>query len=256
LYVTIQGEQLPALGFGTWQLTGDQCRQSVSDALTLGYRHVDTAQAYDNEAEVGQGIRNAGVDRDDIFLTTKIMRNNFTAEAVAEVVPDSFRRLGVDVIDLMLLHWPSEDVPIGETLTALRRFQDKGQIRHLGVSNFSSSLVDEARKHAIIFCNQVVYHPFEEQDELLAQANEYDYLLTAYSPLARGRVTQSQELGDIAETHGKTPAQVTLRWLLQQDNVCAIPKAASEAHRRSNCDIFDFELNREDMVRISRLREQ
>ena len=253
LYLTIQGVELPALGFGTWQITGKQCRRSVADALTVGYRHLDTAQVYGNETEVGQGIRDAGVNRDDIFLTTKIMRNSFTTDAVAKTVPESFRRLGVEVIDLMLLHWPSDEVPLEETLTALRKFQDTGQIRHLGVSNFSTSLVDEARKHASVFCNQVVYHPFQQQDELLAQAREYDYLITAYSPLARGRVAENKDLREIAGAHDKTPAQVTLRWLVQQDHVCAIPKAANDKHRRTNFNIFDFELSHEEMARISGL---
>lgn len=255
MYLTIQDQTLPALGFGTWQITGEQCRRSVADALVVGYRHIDTAQAYENEAEVGQGIRDAGIDRDEIFLTTKIMRNNFTSGGVAKVVPESFRRLQVEVIDLMLLHWPSEEVPVGETLAALRKFQERGQIRHLGVSNFSTGLVDEARKHATIFCNQVEYHPLKGQDELVAQAVACDYLLTAYSPLARGRVMENQEIYDIATAHGKTPGQVVLRWLLQQDHVSAIPKASDGKHRRANFDIFDFELSRNDMNRIGRIHE-
>ena len=253
--LTIQGEALPVLGFGTWQITGDDCRRAVAEALAVGYRHIDTAQVYTNETEVGQGIRDSGVGRDEIFLTTKVNKDNFTADRIAKVVPESFKRLGVDVIDLMLMHWPSDEVPVGETLTALRPFQDSGRIRHLGVSNFSPDQVNEARQHATIFSNQVPYHPFHGQDQLVAQARTDDYLLTAYSPLARGKVQDNAVLREIAASHGKTAAQVTLRWLIQQDHVCAIPKAASKAHCASNFDIFDFELDDQEMARVAALKE-
>lgn len=251
--ITVQGESVPALGFGTWPLTGEACVRGVEHALALGYRHIDTAQGYRNEAEVGQGIRNSKVSREEIFLVTKVRPQNFIHTKTISSTHESLRLLGTEYVDLMLLHWPNVDVPLGETLGALRELQNAGSIRHIGVSNFSPALVEEARQHATIFCNQVEYHPYYPQDDLLAQARELDYLFTAYSPLARGKVLEDPALQAIGAAHGKTPAQVVLRWSIQQ-NVATIPKAGSDEHRRANFDIFDFELSDNEMQTIHDLR--
>ena len=250
IYRTIQGTTIPALGLGTWQLAGDACTESVEHALDLGYRHLDTAQAYGNEREVGQGLRNAPVDRDDVFLTTKVWFDNLAPRALRSHTEDSLRRLDTEYVDLLLIHWPSDDVPLERSLDAMMELRNEGKVREIGVSNFTPSLVRRALDHAPILCNQVEYHPFLDQDALLELAEARDLLLTAYSPLAKNRVSDDATLRAIAEAHGKTPPQVTLRWLLQQDPVAAIPKAASAEHRAANLDVFDFELSEEEMDRI------
>lgn len=249
-YQNIKGENVPALGLGTWRLSGEQCARSVELALGMGYRHIDTAQMYGNEAEVGRGIKSSGVDRGDLFLVTKVWSSDFAHDAVLGKTRESLRKLGTDYVDLLLMHWPSPSVPVGETLGAMVELQEAGSVRHLGVSNFSPAQVEEAAEHATIFCNQVQYHPYRDQNELLEQAREMDYLLTAYSPVAKGRAANDAILQEIGSAHDKTPAHVALRWLVQQDKVAAIPKASSEEHLKANLDIFDFELSDEEMDRI------
>jgi 2,5-diketo-D-gluconate reductase B len=253
-YQTIKGEKVPSLGLGTWRLTGAECARAVERALALGYRHIDTAQIYRNEEQVGQGIGNTGVDREEVFLVTKVWTSDFSHQRTIESTRESLRKLGTDYVDLLLMHWPNPRVPLEETLGAMTDLQDEGSARHVGVSNFPPSMVEEASRHATIFCNQVEYHPFKAQEELLRQAKEMDYLLTAYSPIAKGAVLKDRTLLEIGEAHSKAPAQVTLRWLIQQEKVAAIPKATSEEHLKSNLDVFSFELSNEEMERISGLR--
>jgi 2,5-diketo-D-gluconate reductase B len=253
-YQTIKGEKIPSLGLGTWRLSGEGCIRTVERALALGYRHIDTAQMYANEGEVGRGIRNSGVDRGEVFVVTKVRTSSFSHGEVIRSTRESLKRLGTEYVDLLLMHWPNPSVPLEETLGAMRKLQVEGITKHVGVSNFPPSMVEEATEHAEIFCNQVEYHPYRAQDELLQQAEEMDYLLTAYSPVARGRVSNDATLREIGDAHGKTSAQVALRWLIQQEKVAAIPKAASEGHLRSNSDIFDFELSDEEMERVFALR--
>jgi 2,5-diketo-D-gluconate reductase B len=253
-YQTIKGEKVPSLGLGTWRLSGGECTTAVERALSLGYRHVDTAQMYRNEGEVGRGIKASGVDREEIFLVTKVWPSDFSRDDVVRSTRESLRKLGTDHVDLLLMHWPSESVPLEETLGAMRELQEQGSVRHVGVSNFSLRLVEEATRHAEVICNQVEYHPYKVQDELLEQATETDYLLTAYRPIAKGDVLEDHTLREIGKAHGKTPVQVALRWLIQQEKVAAIPKATSEEHLRGNLDVFDFDLSDEEMGRIFGLR--
>lgn len=252
-YQTIKGEKVPSLGLGTWRLSGKQCTRAVKSALSIGYRHVDTAQMYRNEGEVGRGIKDFGVDREEVFLVTKVWPSDFSHDDLIRSTQESLKKLDTDYVDLLLMHWPSESVPLEEPLGAMRELQEKGSVRHVGVSNFPAWMVEEAAKHAAIFCNQVEYHPYRPQDKLLEQAREMDYLLTAYTPLARGAILENRTLRRIGEPYGKTPAQVALRWLIQQEKVAAIPKATSEEHLRGNLDLFDFELGDEEMGRISSL---
>jgi 2,5-diketo-D-gluconate reductase B len=249
-YQTIKGEKVPSLGLGTYRLTGDACERAVERALGMGYRHVDTAQMYGNEAEVGRGIEDSGVDRGEVFLTTKIWPSDFAHDRVISKTRESLKKLRTDYVDLLLMHWPGDGVPLTETLGAMRELQEEGGVLHIGVSNFSPSLVEEATGHAQIFCNQVQYHPYRSQDDLRKQAQHMDYLLTAYTPLSRGGVQDDPTLREIGEAHGKTATQVALRWLVQQDKVCAIPKATGDGHLRENLDVFDFELSGEEMDRI------
>jgi 2,5-diketo-D-gluconate reductase B len=252
-YQMIKGEEVPSLGLGTWRLSGKECARAVERALALGYRHIDTARMYHNEDEVGRGIKDSEVDREDVFLVTKVWSSDFSQDDLVRSTRESLRKLGTDYVDLLLMHWPSESVPLEETLGAMRELQEQGGVRHVGVSNFPPQMVEEAARHAEVFCNQVEYHLYKPQDELLEQAKKMDYLLVAYRPIARGDVLEDRILQEIGQTHGKTPVQVALRWLVQQEKVAAIPKANSEEHLRGNLDVFDFELGDEEMGRISGL---
>jgi 2,5-diketo-D-gluconate reductase B len=251
-HLEIRGVRVPKLGFGTWEITGDACVEAVRDALELGYRHIDTARIYRNEEQVGQGIRDSGVPREDIWLTTKIWRDAAAAPDVRPAAEAALERLGVDRVDLLLLHWPS-DVPLAETMGALARVREEGLAREIGVSNFPARLVAEALDHAPVFADQVEFHPFLEQPDLLALCRERDLLFTAYSPFGHGDLLGHPVLAEVAAAYGKTTAQVVLRWLFDQPQVCSVPKAASHANRASNLEVFDFELSDHDRGRIAGL---
>jgi 2,5-diketo-D-gluconate reductase B len=249
----IKGVKVPSLGMGTYRLTGEDCVGAVGLALSMGYRHIDTAQMYGNEAEVGRGIEGSGVDRGEIFLTTKVWPSDYAHDRVISKTRESLEKLRTEYVDLLLMHWPGDGVPLGETLGAMRELQEGGHVRHVGVSNFSPSLTEEAAGHVDVFCNQVEYHVYRRQDALLGQARGMDYLLVAYRPLSRGGVGGDATLREVGEAHGKTATQVALRWLVQQEKVSAIPKATGEGHLRANLDVFDFELSGEEMDRVSSL---
>lgn len=253
--ITIQGQQVPALGLGTWLLSSEKCVRIVERALSIGYRHIDTAQDYNNEGDVGRGIQNSEVKREDIFLVTKVRPSNFSSNKTILSTHESLQKLQTDYVDLLLMHWPNPNVPLEETLSSMRKLQEEGSVRQIGVSNFPPSMVEEAAQYATIFCNQVEYHPYLSQDKLLAQAHEMGYLLTAYSPLAKGRVLEDPTLKQIGDAYGKTPVQVTLQWLIQQ-GVAAIPKAGSAEHLETNFDIFDFELSNEEVQAIHALNRE
>lgn len=242
--------RVPALGLGTWELRGDGCVRAVEHALALGYRHLDTAQGYFNEAEVGEGLRRSGLPRDDVFLTTKVRPRHFRPADLLRSTEESLAALQVDVVDLLLLHWPNREVPLEETLAALHEARARGLTRHVGVSNFAPSWLRRAVAAGPTLTNQVEYHPFLSQTALLELAEEHDLLITAYSPVARGKVLRDPTLREIGERHGKTAAQVALRWLVQQPRVVTIPKAASPEHQAANLDVFDFELEAAEMAAI------
>jgi 2,5-diketo-D-gluconate reductase B len=253
MFIEVQGEQVPAMGFGTWQLSGDEAREGTRHALELGYRQIDTAQAYRNEREVGEGMAESGVPREEVFLTTKIVGESLAGDQVGPAVDGSLRRLGTDFVDLLLIHWPTDEVPLGETLAAMLQAKEAGKVRHLGVSNFRGPLLLEAMELAPILADQVPYQPGRTQNTLLGIAAEHDVMITAYSPL-RGQGVQSPVLAEIAEAHGKTTYQVALRWLLQQPKVSPIPRSSDPGRRAQNWDVFDFELSDEEMARISEVR--
>lgn len=250
---TVRGVEVPTLGFGTWELEGDDCERGVAHALDVGYRHVDSAQVYGNEDRVGRAIAASPVDRNEIFLTTKLWVSNLQPQKVRPSFEDSLRRLQTDHVDLLLIHWPSDRVDPAATLEQMAALADEGKVRHLGVSNYPPSWLRRAQEAAEIFCNQVEYHPYLSQDHLREIAVNDDLLLTAYSPLARGRVIDDPTLTEIGEQHGATAPQVALRWLIQQEHVAAIPKATSEAHIESNFAALDLELSSEEMQRIDAL---
>jgi 2,5-diketo-D-gluconate reductase B len=254
--LTVQGVAIPRLGFGTWQMGGREAREGVRDALAIGYRHIDTAQLYRNEAEVGAGIADSGVDRDDIWVTTKIMPSDFEPARLKAAAAASLRALGLEQVDLLLLHWPSGTVPLEDTLAALHEVQEEGGTRHIGVSNFSAALLERSLGLVPLLADQVEYHPFNEQDAVLEVARERDLTLTAYSPLDQGAVARSRELAAIGEQYGKSASQVALRWLLDQPNLTVIPKTSSHDRRVENFDVFDFTLSDADRERIAALQRR
>lgn len=256
-YLDVKGAKVPALGFGTWALSGRTAYDATRQALDLGYRHIDTAQIYGNEAEIGRALRDSGIAREEIFLTTKVAPNNLRAAAAKRSHEDSLKRLGLDQVDLLLIHWPNAEVPLGETLKALADLRAAGKTRFIGVSNFTVLLLRQAveRHGADLLCNQVEYHPFLSQVPVRAALEGYGMMLAAYAPIARGRVFDDKTLVTIGRQYGKSAAQVTLRWLLDQKNVAAVPKAARRAHAVANIDIFDFTLSAEDRAAIDALAE-
>ncbi|HEY1503788.1 MAG TPA: aldo/keto reductase [Stellaceae bacterium] len=253
--ITVKNVTVPALGFGTWALSGNAAYLATRMVLDLGYRHIDTAQIYGNEAEIGRAIRDSGMPRSEIFLTTKIAPGNLAKADVRRSHEESLRRLGLDQVDLLLIHWPNAGIPLGETLEALTRLRDAGKTRTIGVSNFTAALLREAiEQHgADIICNQVEYHPFLPQRRLLEAMRRYGLMLTAYAPVARGRAFRDPTLTAIGKKFGKSPGQVALRWLLDQEKVAAIPKAGRREHAAANIDIFDFQLSPEDHATIDGL---
>jgi 2,5-diketo-D-gluconate reductase B len=217
--------------------------------------YIDTARMYGNETEVGRAIATAGVGRAEIFLTTKLLPSALSAGGVRRQLDGALSELRLEYVDLLLIHWPATDgTPLAETLGAMRELQEQGAVRHVGVSNFPSAMLRDALELAPVICDQVEYHPYLGQPELLRLARERDLLLTAYSPLAQGAVVRDRLIRKIAKTHGKTPAQVVLRWLLHQPQVAAIPKASSREHLAANLDVYDFELSGDERAAISRLQ--
>ena len=253
-HVTVQGTSVPAIGLGTWRMTGPTCRRAVSTALDLGYRRVDTAQAYGNEREVGAAIDVADVDREEVFLTTKLDAGNRDHDAVLDSTRESLDKLRTEYVDLLLIHQPNPIADLEETLGVMDELVDDGAVEHIGVSNFDVERLHRAREHADapILADQVQYHPFWEQTTLLDYCAINDVMLTAYSPLAHGGAVDDDVLRDIGARYGKTPAQVALRWLVQQENVSTIPKSTSPEHLEANLEVFDFELTDEEMDAIAR----
>jgi diketogulonate reductase-like aldo/keto reductase len=263
--ITVQGVEVPRLGLGTWRLTGDDCRDAVETALELGYRHIDTAQVYRNERQVGDALAASDVPREEVFLATKLGPQR-AYDDVLRTAEESLARLGTDYLDLLLIHWPNGRPPGSppnplssapdheETLRAMNDLVDDGKVHNIGVSNFDIDLLDEARElsDAPILTDQVQYHPFWDQQALLDYCRIHDVLLTAYSPLGHGGVLDDKVLERIGRRHDKTAAQVALRWLVQQEGVATIPKATSREHLEANMAIFDFELTEAEMREIRR----
>jgi diketogulonate reductase-like aldo/keto reductase len=256
LYRTVHGVRVPALGLGTFGLTGPDGIRSIRTALDLGYRLLDGAQRYGNEAEVGQAVAESGVPREEVFLTTKIWPTDLEPSGIGRLADESLRRFGTDYVDLLMIHWPNPAFPLPAVVDAFMAVKAAGKARQIGVSNFPVALLEEALALAggDLLCNQVEYHPYLNQQPLLDALRAHDMLLMAYMPLGRGRVSPDPVLGAIGAAHGRTAEQVALRWLLQQDNVAPIPRSSREANLRANADIFDFTLTPGEMARIDALR--
>jgi 2,5-diketo-D-gluconate reductase B len=250
------GAEIPAIGFGTSGM-GDVRAEHIATALQAGYRHIDSAWKYGTERAVGVGMRTSGVPRSEIFLCTKVSHEYLHADDFARSVDESLEKLGVDYVDLLLVHWPEKNTPLAETMGALAKAKRQGLTRHIGVANFNIAMLDEA----IRLCPepmvtlQVECHPYLDQSKVIAACRERGLVLTAYCPLARGGLTNEPVLAEIARRTGKTFAQVALRWLMQQDIIAAIPRSSNPERIAQNIDVFDFELSDDDMRRIGALKK-
>ena len=251
--VTAKDAQIPALGFGTFRLLGKVCEDSVTHALDVGYRHIDTAQIYKNEEEVGRAIQKSAVSRDDIFLTTKVWFENARAKDVRASTEDSLKKLGTDAVDLLLFHWPVDDVPLEETLGEMARLKEEGKTRFIGVSNFTKAMVDEAQKLTTITTNQVEFHALLDQRLLLKQAQDLGHTLTAYSPLAQGTLFSNSAFKAIANDLSIAIPELALAWLLHKDQVLAIPRSSKAANISSNFNALAHSLSSESIERIDAL---
>ena len=258
------GLSIPSIGLGTWELRGQECRRVVREALELGYRHIDTAAMYENEFEVGSGLVDSGVNRSDVFLTTKINTIGWTAsqnrktvirnENIIDEFNQSLSDLKTDYVDLLLIHWPAFGTSLGDMLEVMYGIKESHKAKAIGVANFNSNLLSECERlgYKDIFCDQVEYHPFLSQEILLKKMKEMNVIPVAYCPICRGDVAKDSVIIELSEKYNKTPAQVTLRWIVQQQAV-AIPKTAKLERLKENIDIYDFEIDNQDMTRIHSL---
>lgn len=250
--ITAHGAAIPALGFGTFRMEAPDVLRMVPAALKLGFRHVDTAQIYRNEAAVGEAIAGSGVARGDIFLTTKVWIDNFAPDRFMASVAESLTKLKTDHVDLLLLHWPNGSVPLADQIGALNAVREAGKTLHIGVSNYNIALLTQALalSAAPLVTNQVEYHPYLDQRVLMAAMREAGMALTAYYAMADGKVFADPLLADIAARHHRSIAQIVLRWLVQQEGVVALSKTVSEDRARDNAAIFDFALGEAEMAAI------
>ena len=255
------GLSIPSIGLGTWELNGQECRRVVREALESGYRHIDTAAMYENESEVGQGIIDSGIDREDLFLTTKINTTGWTPSRgdgqslknknIVKVFDQSLSDLKTEYVDLLLIHWPRFETTLGDMLEILFTIKESQKAKEIGVANFNTSLLQKCISLGFndIFCNQVEYHPFLSQAKLLDVMQNLDLIPVAYCPICRGDVAKDGVINGLAEKYNKTPAQIALRWIIQQ-NAVAIPKTASQKRLKENFDIYDFNIDQSDMDKI------
>jgi diketogulonate reductase-like aldo/keto reductase len=245
------GYEIPIFGLGTWELLGEKCKRAVEKALKLGYRHIDTAEIYGNESEIGEVIKD--VPREDLFLVSKVVPSNLHYNNLLKSCERTLQKLKTSYLDLYLIHWPSLHIPLNETFKVMKKLHEEEKIRSFGVSNFDISLtkkaLEEEGEELPITVNQVEFHPYLYQKELLEFCREHDIILTAYSPLARGKILRDKIIQELSEKYKKTAAQISLKWALQKGTV-VIPKASSEDHLRENMDIFDWKISDEDMKKI------
>jgi 2,5-diketo-D-gluconate reductase B len=253
--VSAHGANIPVIGFGTFRLSGEECARGVAEAIRVGYRHIDTAANYRNEDRVGEGIRAVDVPRQELFITTKVAPQELDDASFKASVERSLKNIGVDQLDLVLIHWPSKVLSVAETITTLNAVKRRGWTRHIGVSNFTVKLLAEAwaASEAPLVTNQCEYHPYLGQQRLRAAVAERGMAFTAFSPLGRQAVLDDPVIVEIAERRGRTPAQIVLRWDIQQEGVVTIPKSAHPDRIRENFAIFDFVLGDDEMAAISAL---
>jgi 2,5-diketo-D-gluconate reductase B len=255
--VEANGARIPLLGLGTWELRGRVCSRVVEQALRLGYRHVDTAQLYENEREVGEGLHASGVRRDDVFVTTKIWPTHFAPRELERAAREGLARLRLSEVDLLLLHWPNPQIPLAETLGALGKVKRDGLTRHIGVSNFTVAQVEQAVRASSepLVCDQVECHPFLDQSKVIVACREHGMAVVAYSPIAQGDAKNDDVLKRVGRAYGKTAAQVCLRYLVQQD-IVVIPRTSKLERLSENAAIFDFTLTEPEMAEIAALADR
>lgn len=255
-HVNANGAAIPALGLGTFTLKGTDCVDMVSSAIEVGYRHLDTAAMYGNEAEVGEGLRQSAIARDEVFVTTKVWWEDLRADDLRRSAETSLAKLKLDSVDLLLVHWPNPAIPLSDTLPALARLKQEGLARNIGVSNFTTKLLAEALELCPdpLVANQVEYHPYLDQTKVYAACRAAGMAMVSYCPLHRGGGLLSEAaVRSAADAHGKTPGQIVLRWHVQQDGVVAIPRTSRIERLEENFSIFDFELTGDEMAAISQL---
>ena len=258
--VAANGARIPAIGLGTMTLKDAVCVEAVKTALRLGYRHIDTAERYGNETEVGEGLHQglaaAGLKREDVFVTTKVYHDKLAAADFQRSFDESLKKLRLPWVDLLLIHWPNPNVPLAETLGVLCKAKRDGRAKHIGVANFTTSLLQDAVKLASepLVTNQIEVHPFLDQSKVLAACRGYGLAVTAYCPLARGRVPGNEVLARIGKTHGKSSSQAALRYLVQQ-GIVPIPRTANPDHLAANLAVFDFKLSDAEMAEIGKLKQ-
>jgi len=252
--VEAKDASIPLIGLGTWDLRGRACARVVEQALRLGYRHIDTAEMYDNEREVGEGLHASGVKRNAVFVTTKIWPSHFAPRELERAARDCLVRLRLSEVDLLLLHWPNPQIPLAETLGALGKVKRDGLARHIGVSNFTVALIEQATalSSELLVCNQIECHPYLDQSKVIAACREHGMAVVAYSPIARGNVRNDEVLRRIGATHKKTAAQICLRYLVQQ-SIVVIPRTSKVERLSENAAIFDFTLSAGEMAEIAAL---
>jgi 2,5-diketo-D-gluconate reductase B len=252
--IEANGAHIPLVGLGTWDLRGRTCAKMVDEALRLGYRHIDTAAMYGNEEAVGEGLRASGVPPDEVFITTKVWSSDLRARDFERSARESIRKLKMPSVDLLLIHWPNPSIPLKETIGALCRMKREGVARHVGVSNFTVALIEEAVGYATepLVNNQIECHPYLDQAKVIAASRKRGLSVTAYSPIARGRVKGDVALSKIGKAHGKTAAQVCLRYLAQH-GVIVIPRTSRSERLRENFEIFDFKLSAIEMKEVASL---
>ena len=252
--VSTNGVEIPAVGLGTWDLRGRTCARVVEQALRLGYRHIDTAEMYDNEREVGEGLRASGVKRDHVFVTTKIWPTHLAPLELERAAKESIARMRLTEVDLLLIHWPSNHIPLSETIPALCKMKTAGFAKNIGVSNFTVALLDEAVKYATepLILNQIEWHPFLDQSKVRAACAQHHMAVTAYSPIAQGKASSDKALALIGMHYRKSAAQVCLRYLLQEGAI-VIPRTSKLERLSENRDVFDFALNDAEMDEIRQL---
>ena len=253
------GAQIPVVGYGTMQFPEpERAVDLIVRSLEYGYRHIDTARKYGSEQWVGEGIRASGLPREDIWVTTKVTEDNATADDFARSVETSLKTLGLDYVDLLLIHWQQPNVPLEETLGALAKAKREGLAKNIGVSNFTVALLDEAVNKCSepLVANQIEYHTYIRQDKVIAACRKHSMLVTCHAPLARGEMLKDPVIQKIARAHAKTAAQVALKWLIQQPDVSVVPRGLEFSEIEENIDIFDFELSQDNMNQISALRDK
>ncbi len=253
-FIEAHGARIPQIGLGTMTLTGEVGVKAMTTALQLGYRHLDTAAHYGNEKENGEALRASGVKRADVFITTKVRQDDAMPDAFARVVDQSLKNLELPYVDLLLIHWPSKTVPLNLTIGALCKAKKDGKTKHVGISNFTTALLDEAWKVTSepLVCNQIEVHPFINQDKVIAASKKYDMAVEAYVPIARGKVPGAEALERIGKAHGKSAAQISLRYLIEL-GLIVLPRSTNPAHLKENLEVFDFKLSPAELAELKTL---